>query len=137
MSREEERQYRKTRLQRELQDILDAAHEYAQEELEEDDGLEIEAVQAITKAAYQMAYTKKYYDASKDELIYFPSVKRLVLRNEIQERAEKYYYEDEFPLEYSKALKTVVRQLILDQGGKEEDNENEDYMEKLAQDVEV
>jgi len=95
------------------------------------------AIEAIRRAADELAYKRKYYDVMKDEVLFFPTVARLLMTNTLAERAELYYYEEEdpFPPEYTKALKTVCREsgLVKD----DESTENDVYMEKLAQDVEL
>ena len=136
-----EKEQRRKRIQDELDVILDASHTYCQEYLEEEE-MESEAGVAITKSAYELAYRKKYYDVLKDEIIYFPSVAKLIITNTLQDQAEEYYYddEDEFPLEYSKCLKTVCKDqgLVKESLGDDDENEENDaYMEKLAQDVEI
>ena len=72
-----------------------------------------------------------------DTVVYFPSVTRLLMTNKLQEKAEQYYYEDEdeFPAEYSKAFKTVCREKGF--VSPEDSAENDDYMEKLAQDIDL
>ena len=120
-------------LQDELEKIVEATQDYCWNVLEEE--MDPQAIEAVRRAAQELAYQRKYYDVMKDAVIYFPSVTRLIMTNTLQDRAEKYYYEDEesFPPEYTKALKTVCREQGL---VKEEDSvENDDYMEKLAQDV--
>lgn len=69
----------------------------------------------------------------------FPSVGKLILKNDLSIEAENYYYEeeDEFPLEYTKALKTVVRSMAKTEEEIEIDEENDAYIEKLATDVEI
>lgn len=86
-----------------------------------------------------MAYVKKYYDVMKDEIVMFPSVSKLILKNDLTIEAENYYYEedDEFPPEYAKALKTVVRSAAKTEEETEIDEENDAYIEKLATDVEI
>ncbi len=130
-----EQEKRESILRGELDQIIAGTKDYCWDILEEE--LDPQAIAAIREAAFELAYRRKYYDVMKDELIYFPSVTRLLMTNTLQERAEKFYYEedDEFPPEYSKALKTVCR----DKGFvKDEDSaENDEYMEKLAQDVDL
>ena len=87
----------------------------------------------------KLAYVKKYYDVMKDEIVMFPSVSKLILKNDLTIEAENYYYEedDEFPPEYSKALKTVVRSAAKTEEETEIDEENDAYIEKLATDVDI
>ena len=75
--------------------------------------------------------------ASKDEPV-DAEITRITIAQLKQMEAELHYWEeeDEFPSEYAKALKTVVREKgHLKEG--DEDAENDAYMEKLAQNVEV
>lgn len=115
----------------ELQKIIQQAEE---EELDGEE-MEKEAVEALEKAALVVAYRKKYYDVMKDELFYFPSVGRTIISYALMEEAEKYYYdeEDEFPMSYSAALRSVVTANL----GDDDDDTDEDYMAKLALDVEI
>ena len=122
-------------LKEELDKIIALTQDYCWEALEEE--LEQEAVEAIRKAAQQLAYRRKYYDVMKDQVVFFPTVTRLLMTNVLQEKAEEYYYDDddEFPPEYAKAFKTVCREKGL---VKESDSqENDEYMEKLAQDLDL
>ena len=123
-------------LLKELDTVIKAAEDYCWSILEEE--FDPAAINAIRRAAEELAYKRKYYDVMKDEVLFFPTVTRLIMTNTLMERAELYYYEeddDAFPPEYSKALKTVCREsgLVKD----DESTENDDYMEKLAQDVDL
>ena len=75
----------------------------------------------------------------KDEIVFFPSVGKLIIKGDLTEEAENDYYDegDEWPLEYTKALKTVVRSAAKTEEETEVDGENDAYMEKLATDVEI
>lgn len=97
--------------------------------------MEKEAVEALEKAALVVAFRKKYYDVMKDELIYFPSVSKTIVSYALMEEAEKYYYEeeDEFPMDYSVALRSVVTMNM----SEDDDDVDEEYMAKLALDVEI
>jgi hypothetical protein len=104
---------------------------------------------AIRQAAFNLAYTKKYFDCLNDQIIYFPSCTKLILSALLIEEATKYYYEDDddFPAEYSKAIRSVVFQ---EQEAKKKEQEekgnstekdpnpidDEEFMEKLAMDWE-
>ena len=132
-----EKEKRRAMIEEELDKVIKATQEYVEVNLEEE--FEAEAIEALQKAARQLAYTKKFYDVMKDDIVFFPSVQTLIMKNSLQDEAEKYYWEeeDEFPPEYSKALKTVVRE----QGYRFDDDDgngdNYAYMEKLAQDVDL
>jgi len=137
MGETSEKEKRTKMIQEEFDKIIADADEFCLEHLEED--MDPEAVEALKKAAYKLAYVKKYYDVMKDEIVMFPSVGKLILKNDLSIEAENYYYEeeDEFPLEYTKALKTVVRSLAKTEEEIEIDEENDAYIEKLATDVEM
>ena len=135
-----EREKRNAMIAEEMDWIIKGTKEFVWEHLEED--FEEEAVEALHKAASELAYRKKYYDVCRDEIIYFPSVSRLILRADLTEEAERHYYDeqDEWPLEYTKALKTVVRENApKDSPSAADDDEegDEEYMEKLATDVDL
>jgi len=131
-----EREKRNAMIAEEMDWIIKGTKEFVWEHLEED--FEEEAIEALHKAASELAYRKKYYDVCRDEIIYFPSVSRLILRADLTEEAERHYYDeqDEWPLEYTKALKTVVRKESAAQkdaaATDDEGGEDEEYMEKLA-----
>ena len=113
------------------------------------DELDDEEIVALRTSAMKLAYTKKYYDVSKDEIIYFPSVSKLIMKGTLQEDAEKQYYDEddddgEFPTHYSKLLKTAVTTVFpkeaggtTDDGEQAEGEDDDEYMEKLAMDVEI
>lgn len=130
-----ETEKRETMLQEELDKIIVATQDYCWEALEEE--LEPEAVEAVRQAAHDLAYKRKYYDVMNDTVVYFPSVTRLLMTNTLQEKAEQHYHEEEdkFPPEYSKAFKTVCREKAFVKA--DDSAENDEYMEKLAQDVDL
>jgi hypothetical protein len=125
-----ERKKRKIMIEDELEKVIKQtqANELAEP-------FEPEALLALRKAAMEITYLKKYYDAVKDELIYFPSVTKSLVDFSLIEEAEKYYYaeEDEFPMDYSRALRSVATEFIM----ADDDDVDEDYMAKLAMDVAV
>jgi uncharacterized membrane protein YobD (UPF0266 family) len=127
-AKDAESKMRKMMIEEELEKIITQTQE---NELEEP--FEPEALLALRKAAMEIAYLKKYYDVMKDKLIYFPSVTMTLVNYSLIEEAEKYYFdeEDEFPMEYSAALRSVA--MMAD----DEDDVDEEYMEKLAMDVAV
>ena len=122
---------RKKMITEEIDKIIESAQDFCFTHYEEE--MEEEAVQGLKDASFKLAYTRKYYDVHKDEVVYFPSVARLIMTNRLQDEAEKSYFEedDEWPVEYTKALKSAIANKNL-----EEEAENEEYMEKLATDVE-
>ena len=132
-----EKEDRKKLITEEFKKIIEDTTDYCWEVLEEE--FEKESIEALRKAADKLAYRRKYYDVMKDDVIFFPTVARLIMTNTLQEEAEKEYYEeeDEFPPEYAKALKTVCRDKGYAGNPDEENAENDAYMDKLAQDVEV
>lgn len=134
-----EKEKRNTMIADELKAIVEGATDFVMEHYEEDE-FEPEASEALQKAALSLAYRKKFYDVVHDKVIYFPSVGRLILKADLMEEAEKHYYdeEDEWPIEYTKALKSVVREIATKESSSEiDEDEDEEYMEKLATDVEI
>mmetsp|Transcript_37514 Transcript_37514/g.91000 ORF Transcript_37514/g.91000 Transcript_37514/m.91000 type:complete len:98 (+) Transcript_37514:516-809(+) len=97
--------------------------------------MEQEAVDALRTAAYELAYLKKYYDSFSDRFVYFPSVIKLCVMYTLIEKAEEYYYdeEDEFPLQYSAALRSIACEKLEESN----DDGDEEYMALLAADVEL
>ncbi|KAL3942035.1 MAG: hypothetical protein SGBAC_003696 [Bacillariaceae sp.] len=107
---------RKAKIEKEVREYVQQA-----ESQELDKEMREEGVNAVIKAANKMAYKKKWRDEVQAKWVVFPSIKALLVRTEVYEEAEKYYYdpEDEFPLKYISALKEVA---IID-GGFDEDIE--------------
>jgi hypothetical protein len=129
-AKDAERNMRKIMIDEELAKVITNAQA---NELEEP--FEPEALVALRTAAMEIAYLKKYYDVLKDELIYFPSVIKTLVNFSLIEEAEKYYFEedDEFPMEYSAALRSVATEFMM----ADDDDVDEEYMEKLAMDVAI
>lgn len=124
---------RKKMIEDELEQLIKDANE---KELNEDDPFDEDSVEALKKGAMKICYLKKYYDVMKDELIYFPSVTRTAMDYRLIEAAETFYFEeeDEYPPDLTSALRSVATAVIM----KEEDDDfDEEYMNVLAQDVEV
>ena len=127
-----EREMRKKMIEEELKKIIE---EVEAEELEEP--FETEAMEALMKGAMKVTYLKKFYDVMKDEFIYFPDVMSTISNYDLLEEAEKHYYDedDEFPPEYSAALRSIVLQAIANKS--EDEDLDFDYMEPLAMDMEI
>jgi hypothetical protein len=127
---EPEKDKRRRMIAEELKSIVKQVED---EEL--DDDLEPEALEALEKASMTICLRKKYYDVMRDELIYFPSVCKAILNGDLIDEATKYYYdeEDEFPLVYCAALKSIAMVSM----SKETADLDEEYMSKLALDVEI
>ena len=124
---------RKKLIEEELERIVKQTNET---ELGEDDPIDEDSLEALKKGAMKVCYLKKYYDVMKDEFIYFPSVAKTCLDYSVIEEAEKYYFEeeDEYPSDISAGLRSVAVAIISESG---EDDMDEDYMNMLAQDVEI
>ena len=128
---ESEAEKRKKMIDEELKKLIQQA---VDEELEEDE-MELESVEALEKGAMKICYLKKYYDVMADEIIYFPTVAKSLINYSLIEAAEEFYFdeEDEFPMEYSVALRSVATMAA----SEDDDDQDDDYMEKLAMDVEI
>jgi hypothetical protein len=102
-------------------------------ELEEE--MEEEAKEALLRASNELAYLKKYYNSFTDKIVFFPSINSLAVSYDLIEKAEEYYYdeEDEFPLQYSAALRSVACENLEESN----DDGDEEYMALLAADVEL
>ena len=107
------------------------------EDNELEDEMEPEAVEALKKAANKICFVKKYYDVMNDQLIYFPSVKSTVVSYTLMEEAEKFYFdeEDEFPMQYSAALRSIATESAMGTG--DDEDQDEEYMMRLAMDVDI
>jgi hypothetical protein len=102
--------------------------------------VEDEAIEALKTAAMKLAYVKKYYDVMKDEIIFFPSISKLIMNAELMEEAETHYFDegDEFPIQYTKMLKNAVMVVNpLQEGSEEQGHDSDEYMAKLGMDVEL
>ena len=124
---------RKKLIEEELERIVKQTNET---ELGEDDPIDEDSLEALKKGAMKVCYLKKYYDVMKDEFIYFPSVAKTCLDYSLIEEAEKFYFEeeDEYPSDISAGLRSVAVAIISET---EDDDMDEDYMNMLAQDVEI
>jgi hypothetical protein len=124
-----EAEYRQQRIDDEFEGIIKET-----EDNELDEPFEPEAVEALRIAANKLAYLKKYYNSFTDEFIYFPSVTKLLVNYSMIEEAEIHYFdeEDEFPMDYSAALRSVACEKLGD-----EDDGDEDYMMRVAADVDL
>ena len=121
-------------IQEELNEIVQEAVLELEKELEQ------EALDALKIAAKKITYLKRYYDVLNDKIIYFPSVAKTIINYALFEEAEKYYYyeDDEFPMDYSLSLRTVVFDKLEEQENDEDhhDTIDEAVMERLATNVE-
>ena len=79
-------------------------------EEQQDKPMRDEGVKALKIGADKVAYKKKFYDSTKDEMIIFPTMAECLAGADVYEEAEKYYYdpEDEYPLKYTAALRDIV-----------------------------
>ena len=127
-----ERDMRKKMIEEELNKIIKEA-----EEVELEEPIEQEAVDALMKGGMKVAYLKKFYDVMKDEVIYFPDILTTISNYDLLEEAEKHYYDedDEFPTLYSGALRSIALQAIANKG--EDEDLDLEYMEPLSIDVEL
>lgn len=106
------------------------------EETELEDPFDEDSLEALKKAALKICYLKKYYDVMADKVIYFPSVQSSIVNYTLIEEAEKFYYEedDEYPMDLSAGLRSVAATAM---SNGESDDIDEEYMDALAQDVEI
>ena len=104
------RQKRINMINNEIDSIMDDLKDYFGYHMMDELFVTDDIKDVLLKAAYNLAYTKIYYCCRKDQIIYFPSCQELISNYTLMEEAETYYYnsEDEFPIEYSKGLRTVV-----------------------------
>lgn len=119
------------RIETELKDLIQKAE---MEEMEEP--MEEEAIESLLKGARAVAYKKKYYDAMKDEFLYFPTILRTLVDYTLIEEAEKHYFEeeDEFPLVYAAALRSIAANQLSEQ--EDEDGLDDEYMSRMAEELE-
>lgn len=125
-----ESEKRKRMIDDELQRIV---RDTEKEELESP--METEVIEALTKAAHKICYVKKYYDVYKDEVIYFPAVVKTIMTYDLMEEADKYYFgdSDELPMQVSAGLRSVAANTLAEA----KDDVDEEYMEKLASNVDL
>jgi hypothetical protein len=100
--------------------------------------MEPESVEALQTAANKICYLKKFYNISRDKIIYFPTVTKSLINYRLLEEAEKHYFdeEDEFPMDYSIALREVAfSKTKIDSEGNDDDYEDifdDEMMERLS-----
>ena len=104
------------------------------DENELEEPMEEEAVNALTKAAYEICCVKKYYDVMNDKMIFFPSVAKTVMNFDLFEAAEPHFFdeEDEFPMEYSAGLRSVVAEAMGDDDDDDENGHDDEMIERLS-----
>jgi hypothetical protein len=121
---------RKAKREKLLKEELDAIIKQTEEE-QLGEPFEPEAVHALKVAAAKVSYLKMYYDVLKNEFIYLPPVAKTIINYSLLDEAENHYFdeEDEFPVEYSEALRSIATLFLQD------DYLDYDYMEKLAVEI--
>lgn len=99
-----------TMIAREMNKILERAQDYLLRHMIDDD-LSDEAKSAAQKAAMELAYLHHHYDTLENKVVYYPTCTDLILKQTFLKEAEKFYYreQDEFPPEYSSAIKSAAR----------------------------
>lgn len=124
---------RKIMIEEELQRLVKQTNET---ELSEENPFDDDSLEALKKAAMKICYVRKFYNVMKDDFVYFPSVARTALDYRLIEEAEKLYFEeeDEYPMDLSSGLRSVAVAIITEE---EDDDMDEDYMNAVAQDVEL
>lgn len=138
MTTADAKEQRRELIDNELGPILEKARDFCFQHYEDD--MDEQAVQAVQTAAAALAYRKRYFDVIKDEVVYFPSCRKLILSRGLVDEAEKHYNDegDEFPAEYAKALRSVA--FAQKDGGEEGpkgeggdvDVDDEEFMANLA-----
>jgi hypothetical protein len=103
------------------------------EEQELDEEMEKESVDALKVAANNICYLKRYYDPINDKLIVFPSVAKTIVDYSLMDEAEKHYWEeeDEFPIEYSAALRSIATENYEEEQG-DDVGHDDDMMDRLS-----
>ncbi|KAL3934448.1 MAG: hypothetical protein SGBAC_009837, partial [Bacillariaceae sp.] len=115
-----------TRLDKELKSMV--AEMIASNEFDSESDIEPEAQTALVRAAKEICYARKYYDVSKDEIIYFPNLVKTVINNSLFELADQYYHDEneEFPEEYSMGLRKVAFAKMAEGGFDYDDSDGEE-----------
>ena len=67
--------------------VLKATQSYCLKHFQEE--MKDEAFEAFLNAAQDLAHWKKYYDVMKDDAVYLPSCKKLILSRELIDQAKK------------------------------------------------
>ena len=88
-NKEMEREKRRQLIQNELDLIVSTTQRSL---TENDQEIEPECVEALGVAANLVAYRRKYYDVSKCEYVYVPSIARCILDGTLLEAAEPHYF---------------------------------------------
>ncbi|OEU19382.1 hypothetical protein FRACYDRAFT_235436 [Fragilariopsis cylindrus CCMP1102] len=99
--------------------------------------LDADVAAALQKAALDVAYAKKYFDAENNEFVYFPSVAKTICSYSLIEEAEKYLgsADREISPDLTKIL-CIAAASYLKGNTNEVDEDNEDIM-KISVDVDV
>lgn len=115
------------------EEITAILKEVEEQELEGEE-MEKESKDALIIAANNICYLKRYYDAMNDKLIVFPSVAKTIVDYSLMEEAEKHYWEeeDEFPLEYSAALRSIATDKFEEEEGSDEGGHDDEMMDRLS-----
>ncbi|CAJ1932221.1 unnamed protein product [Cylindrotheca closterium] len=104
----------------------------------EEEDMEPESYLALMRAAKEICYTRKYFDVSADKIIYFPSISKTIVHNDLFEKAEEYYFEegDEFPMDYIMALRSIaLDRMVADEenaGSQHNDELDDDTMHRIS-----
>jgi len=124
---------RKKMIEEELDRLVKQTNET---ELSPEDPFDDDSIEALKKAAMTICYLKKYYDVMNDKFVFFPTVARTALDYRLMEEAEKHYFEeeDEYPADLSGGLRAVAFAIV---DAEEDEDFDEEYMNALAQDVEL
>eukprot|EP00980_Cylindrotheca_fusiformis_P021639 scaffold8505_cov130-Cylindrotheca_fusiformis.AAC.5 len=109
------------------------------EDMAEEEEVEPESLEALKKAANNLCYLRKYYDVSNDKIIYFPSLIKTIINYSLLEEAEKFYFEeeDEFPSDYSIALRSVAFEKEEAEGDEGDNGMDDELMERLSMSVQL
>lgn len=132
-----EAEMRRNKIDDELSSLLEEMMET--EDMVEEEEIEPESLEALKKAASNICYLRKYYDVSNDKIIYFPSLVKTIINYSLFEEAEKFYFdeEDEFPQDYSIALRSVAFEREENEGDDSDNGMDDELMGRLSMSVQL
>ena len=100
-----------------------------------------EAYKSLQLAAMKLCYVKKFYDALRDQNVYFPTVHATIVDHSLTKTAQTIYTNrtnQEFPIEYDAAMRSVALQASLDDHNHNDHGDDMvfmEYAERLAVDI--
>ncbi|VEU42713.1 unnamed protein product [Pseudo-nitzschia multistriata] len=113
-----------------VKQLIEDSNKY---ELRPEKPFDDDSAECLLKAALKICHLKKFYDTTKDKIVYFPSPVHACFDYRLMEAAEE-FYEEEYPSDLCRALRNVAFGMIEKEA---DDDYDEEYMALVATDVEI